>query len=46
LKRQVRGIAMAAPAAARKWAAGSPSIAATCPQIALPNVNDPNIAVT
>src|ERR1700679_4120436 len=44
--RQVRGMAMTAPAAARSRAAGNPASTASCPQIALPMVNAPNITVT
>ena len=45
-QRHVRGIAIAAPAAARSSAAGKPATAASSPQIALPMVNAPNITVT
>src|SRR6266481_5160760 len=44
--RQVSRIATIAPAAARNRAAGSPAIAATSPQIALPRVSAPNMTVT
>src|SRR6266568_3075419 len=45
-QRQVKGIAMRAPAAARPWATGRPTIAATCPQTALPSVMAPKKTVT
>jgi hypothetical protein len=43
--RQVRGIAIAMPAAATKWAMASPSTPASWPHAALPSVVAPKIAV-